>query len=224
MALFYGRTKLRLAGRTKLFSVNEKTIALALYRKLLALYPRGFQERLGESMEQTFNDLYEERQTERSLFSFVFWIFVETGIGIIQEHALLLTDGDSMKTILSNPRTAAITSFILSLPLGLTYVALMFNIEPVARVLNNLFTIDGQQGEMQINMLGRIVIYGGLLLLPVAFALNLRPLLKREGPQGKRRLYTINLIVGAIILLFITFTWGGLILEQIYCLQGICCD
>ena len=142
----------------------------------------------------------------------MFWIFVETGIGIIQEHALLLTDGDSMKTILSNPRTAAITSFILSLPLGLTYVALMFNIEPVARVLNNLFTIDGQQGEMQINMLGRIVIYGGLLLLPVAFALNLRPLLKRERPQGKRRLYTINLIVGAIILLFMPFTCGALIL------------
>jgi hypothetical protein len=121
------------------------------------------------------------------LFSFVFWIFVETGVGITQEHILLLTDGDSMKTILSNPTTAAITSFILSLPLGLTYVALMFNIEPVARVLNNLFTIDGQQGEMQINMLGRIVIYGGLLLLPVSFALNLQPMLIREGPEGKRR-------------------------------------
>ncbi|HZM21045.1 MAG TPA: hypothetical protein VFC02_04825, partial [Anaerolineales bacterium] len=123
-----------------------------------------------------------------------------------------------------NPRSAAITSLFLALPLGLTYVALMFNIEPVARVLNNLFTIDGQQGEIQINMLGSIVIYGGLLLLPVSFALNLQPMLKREGPEGKRRLYTINLIVGAIILLLIIFTWGGLILEQIYCLQGIRCD
>jgi hypothetical protein len=62
----------------------------------------------------------------------------------------------------------------------LTYVVLMFNIEPLARLLNNLFTIEGQPGEMYLNMLGRIVIYGGLLLLPVAFALNLQPILKRE--------------------------------------------
>jgi len=72
--------------------------------------------------------------------------------------------------------------------------------------------------------LGRIVIYGGLLLLPLAFVLNLRPMWRKQGPEGKRRLYLINLIVGIGILLLITFTWGGLILEQIYCLQGIRCD
>jgi len=55
----------------------------------------------------------------------------------------------------------------------------MFDIEPLAKPLNDLFTIEGQQG--QINMLGRIVIYGGLLLLPIAFALNLQPMFKREG-------------------------------------------
>ena len=76
----------------------------------------------------------------------------------------------------------------------------------------------------QINTLGRIVIYGGLLLLPLAFALNLQSLLKREGPEGKRSLYTINLIIGAAILLLIIFTWGGLLLEGIYCLRGIRCD
>ena len=100
----------------------------------------------------------------------------------------------------------------------------MFNIEPLARLLNNLFTVDGEQGEMQINMLGRIVIFGGLLLLPVAFALNLQPMLKRQGPEGKRILYPLNLIIGAAILILILFTWGGLLLEEIYCLQGIRCD
>ena len=127
-----------------------------------------------------------------------------------------------MKTILANPKLAAITSFIFSLPLGLTFVAFMCNIEPLVKPLNNLFTIEGQQGGM--NTLGRIVVYGGLLLLPVAFVLNLRPLLKKEGPEGKRRLYALNLMVGAAILLLITFTWGGLILEEIYCLRGIHCD
>jgi hypothetical protein len=149
-------------------------------------------------------------------------IFTETAIGIVQEHLILLTEGDVMKNMLANPRSAAITSLILSLPLGITFVAFMFDIEPLVKPLNNLFTIDGEQGE--INALGRIVIYGGLLLLPLAFVLNLRPMLKREGPEGKRRLYAINLIVGAAILLLVIFTWGGLILEEIYCLQGIRCD
>jgi|SRR6185503_5136143 len=189
-----------------------------LYKKLLALYPRGFRERLGESMEQTFNDLCNERKQPSRGF-FVLSIFIETAIGIVREHLYLLTEGDVMKTILANPKLAAITSFIFSLPLGLTFVAFMFDIEPLVKPLKNLFTIDGQQ----INNLGRIVIFGGLLLLPIAFVLNLRPMLKREGPERKRRV-AINLIVGAAILLLIIFTWGGLIVEEIYCLRGIRCD
>jgi hypothetical protein len=195
-----------------------------LYRKLLTLYPRSFREELGESMEQTFHDLCNEHKHQPTRQFFVLSVFIETAIGIVWEHLYLLMEEDVMKGILANPRSVAITSLILAMPLGLTYVALMFNIEPLARVLNNLFTIDGQQGEIEINMLGRIVIYGGLLLLPVAFALNLQPILKREGPEGKRRLYAINLTVGAAILLLIVFTWGGLLLEEIYCLQGIRCD
>jgi hypothetical protein len=147
-------------------------------------------------------------------------MFAETGVGILKEHILLIAQGDSMKTTISNPRSAAITSLLLSLPLGLTFAAFMLDIEPLTKVLNNLLTIDGQQ----INVLGRIVIYGGLLLLPLAFVLNLRPMWRKEGPEGKRRLYLINLIVGIGILVLIIFTWGGLLVEEIYCLQGIRCD
>ena len=193
-----------------------------LYKKLLHLYPRGFRERFGESMEQTFHDLYNEKKRGSARGFVVLSLFTETAIGIAQEHLLLLIEGDVMKTILANPRWAAITSLILSLPLGLTFVAFMFDIEPLVKPLNDLFTIEGQQG--QINTLGRIVIYGGLLLLPLAFALNLQPMFKREGPEGKRSLYTINLIIGAAILLLIIFTWGGLLLEEIYCLRGLRCD
>jgi len=200
--------------------VNEPETARALYKKLLNLYPKSFREQLGESMEQTFNDLYKERQQERTLFSFVFWMFAETGAGILQEHILLIRQGDGMKNMISNPTSAAITSFILSLPLGLTFIAFMFEIEQLARPITAIFTSNGYD----LNMPGRIFMIGGLILLPVAFVLNLLPMLKREGPEGKRRLYTINLIVGVTILLLITFTWGGLILEEIYCLRGIRCD
>ena len=171
-------------------------------------------------MEQTFNDLYKEQQRERGLSGFLFLIFLDTGVGILHEHILLLTQGNTMKNLVSNPSSAAITSMILSLPLGLIYVAFMFEIEQLAKPLTALFTTNGYD----LNGLGRIFMIGGLLLLPVAFLLNLRPMLKREGPEGERKVYSVNLIVGVILLLLITFAWGGLILEQIYCLQGIRCD
>lgn len=153
-------------------------------------------------MEQTFHDLFNEQKQQPGQGFFPLTIFTETAIGIVREHLLILIEGNVMKNMLANPRSAAIASLLLSLPLGLTYVAFMFDIESLAKLLNALFTIPGQQGE--INTLGRIVIYGGLLIMPVAFALNL--------------------IVGIAILLLITFTWGGLMLEETYCLQGIRCD
>jgi hypothetical protein len=202
--------------------VNEQKTASVLYKKLLRLYPREFRERLGESMEQTFNDLYNEQKPQPTRRLLVLSIFTETAVGVVREHLWLLVEGDIMRTILANPRSAAIISLFLSLPLGLTFVAFMFEIEPLVKLLNALFSIPGRQGE--INMLGRIVVFGGLLVLPVAFALTLQPILKKEGAEQKKRLHALNLIVGALILLLIVFTWSGLIVEEIYCLRGIRCD
>jgi len=89
--------------------VNFRT----LYRKLLTLYPQRFKERVGESMEQTFNDLYMERQAKPGRFRFVLWIFVDTAIGIVTEHVLSITKGASMRNALAYPRSAALLSAIL---------------------------------------------------------------------------------------------------------------
>jgi hypothetical protein len=83
----------------------QRTIQ-ALYKKLLRLYPREFREQLGESMQQTFNDLYRERQTEGGSFGFMLWAFTETALGILREHVLLLTKGATMKNVLANPSSA----------------------------------------------------------------------------------------------------------------------
>jgi hypothetical protein len=103
-----------------------------LYKKLLNLYPRGFRERLGESMEQTFNDLCTERkqQAEYSWSGFILWIFVETALGIIREHVLLITEGATMKNILANPRSAALISSIL--------LAVAFIVAPLIYLVGNL--------------------------------------------------------------------------------------
>ncbi len=58
-------------------------------------------------MQQTFNDLWNERQAKGGWFGFLLWTFVETAIGIVREHVLLLTEGATMKNVLANPSLAA---------------------------------------------------------------------------------------------------------------------
>jgi hypothetical protein len=95
----------------------EQGIVHTLYKKLLALYPQTFKEQLGEAMEQTFQDLWnEKRQTKKELFGFVLWTFVETAIGIFRERLLLISPGDVMQTILKPLGSSAVISFLLILP------------------------------------------------------------------------------------------------------------
>ena len=103
-----------------------------LYKKLLRLYPRAFRERLGEPMEQTFNDLCRERkqQAEYNSAGFVVWIFIETALGIIREHVLSITEGATMKNTLAIPRSAALISSIL--------LAVAFIVAPLIYLVGNL--------------------------------------------------------------------------------------
>jgi hypothetical protein len=170
-------------------------------------------------MVQTFLDLCKERRQQPGRSYFLCTVFAETVIGIDQEHIYLLMEVNAMKKILTNPRSAATTSLILSLPLGLLLLILFSGIEPLVKAVESVLTVDGT-----LNALGHVMLFGGMLLLLAAFLLNLQPMLTRDGPEGKRKLYTINLIVGAFVLLPITVTWGALLVEQIYCLRGIRCD
>ena len=81
-------------------------------------------------MQQTFHDLYKERQTKPGWFSFVLWMFVETVMGIVREYVLLITHGVTMKNILANPGSTALISSIL--------LAVTFIIAPLIYLLGNL--------------------------------------------------------------------------------------
>ena len=110
--------------------MDKQNVILTLYKRLLALYPREFKERLGESMLQTFNDLYQERQIEERWSAFVLWIFVETGVGIIREHVLLITKGAMMKNAFATSGAAALISSIL--------LAVAFIVAPFIYLVGNL--------------------------------------------------------------------------------------
>lgn len=89
-----------------------------LYGRLLNLYPRAFRERLGESMQQTFDDLYHERQRQAApgVFGFVLWLFLETAIGIFRERLLQMTQGGFMQTVMKTHGPSVFLSFLLILP------------------------------------------------------------------------------------------------------------
>lgn len=111
---------------------DEQQNVRRLYKKLLALYPQGFRERLGESIEQTFNDLCNERnqQAVSRWSGFVLWVFVETALGIIREHVLLITEGARMKNAPAIPRSAGLISSIL--------LAVAFIVAPLIYLVGNL--------------------------------------------------------------------------------------
>jgi len=97
--------------------MSEQDAVRSLYKRLLAFYPRVFREQLAESMEQTFNDLCnEKRQAKQGLLGFVAWAFIETAIGIFREHLLLISPGDIMQTILKTLGSPTLISLLLVLP------------------------------------------------------------------------------------------------------------
>ena len=97
--------------------IYEQSTVCTLYKKLLTFYPGNFREHLGESMEQTFRDLSnEKRQTKKVLLGFVLWTFIETAIGIFREYLLLISPGDIMQTMLNAIRSPALLSLLLILP------------------------------------------------------------------------------------------------------------
>lgn len=89
----------------------------SLYKRLLALYPHDFKERLGESMEQTFTDLYNERKSRKGgVPGFVLSTFMETSVGIVGEHILLLKEFNPMINIRSDLRPSILISSFIMVP------------------------------------------------------------------------------------------------------------
>lgn len=98
--------------------MQSNNLLYGLYKKLIGLYPKEFKDQFAESMEQTFQDLWnEKRGTKKEVFSFVLWTFTETAAGIFREHLLLIFHGDPMQTTLKTFGASALISFLLTLPL-----------------------------------------------------------------------------------------------------------
>jgi hypothetical protein len=180
--------------------VNEKTAIPVLYKKLLSLYPRRFRERLGESMEQTFQDLYRERREGRQrLFGFVLWTFLETLGGIIEEYVLQIRQGDIMQALLTTLRIPAIVSFILVLPFM------------IMEVINRRNFNEGFP----------IPLFVIMWLLPILFILTGMPIVRNINGGNSLLANSILLVVRVTFLAFLAWMWVGILIDQMPCFLGV---
>ena len=170
-----------------------------LYKKLLRFYPREFRERLGESMEQTFNDLYKERKTEYGGSGFVLWMFVETAIGIVREHILQITQGDPMKNILANLRLPAVISLLLVIPFMIMEVINRRNFNEGFPIL--LFVI--------------------MWLLPTLFTITVTPIVRNLRMGNSVLVNPVTLVLRVVFLAFLAWVWFGAVIDQMPCFLGV---
>jgi len=172
-----------------------------LYKKLLALYPRGFRDQLGETMQQTFNDLYNERkrQTEGVLFRFVLWAFVETAIGIVQEYILSIKEMNSMKNILTNLISPAVISFLIVLPFMILEWATRSNL-PRTNASGILFVI--------------------MWLLPMLSIFTMMPIVRNVRVGNSIVANPINLVLRVVFSAWLVWMWVALVMDQMPCFLG----
>jgi hypothetical protein len=151
-------------------------------------------------MEQTFNDLFNERQQQKrkGLFGFILWLFVETVLGVINEWVLLSSWRDVMKGITKSFGRAALISFILVAPFA------------ILESLNHSITRQ--------NALSLIVLFGLLWLLPMVFIIIVAPVVRNLRAGSAK---PINLLLRVASLAFITVIWTGIVMDQLPCFLGV---
>jgi len=198
---------------------DQETVR-TLYKKLLSLYPRAFSERLGESMKQTFNDLCNERkqQTERGLFGFVLWMFIETSAGIVKENLTEIKRGEIIENIISNNKSSAIIGFLLAVPLTILLSIEIFDIEPLSGFFKTLTTEPDSQ---RLSAFGRIITIGALLLLPLGFIVSLAPVVRNVRAGNGLTANPINLLIAAALFIFIATLVISFIIDQYPCWIGV---
>jgi len=169
----------------------EKEKIFAFYKRLISLYPPAFRERFGESMEQTFNDVCNERQEDLSL-AFVFSTFSETSVGILKENLSALKGASQMNHWLKTIKTAGlislfftgafwISAFLLnpdiptevrsegaSLPLGILFNWLVLT-SILTPIISGLRNEENMSLKDWLSPIGAAVVFGLLLISPFAF-------------------------------------------------------
>jgi hypothetical protein len=128
----------------------------------------------------------------------------------------------AMNETITNPRLAALVSAVLFLPFVVTFTIPWLNIAPFDQQMRTLFTDSGGGG---LNGLGFVVMFGGLVLVPVAFIVNLTSMITKRSLDARRALRfprPANLILGCSMLLTMVMIAFLAATEAYNCTNGVC--
>ena len=125
---------------------------------------------------------------------------------------------NAMRNIFANPRAAALIGLILSLPLPFILLVAWFEIEPLQSYLKYWFM---ESSSPRNSTFAIIFFLSSLLLLPVAAVITLRPAVQRMRVGAGVAANTVNLLLGAAILVFLTTIVVTFIVDQYPCWIGV---
>jgi hypothetical protein len=117
-----------------------------------------------------------------------------------------------MKSIISNPNSAAITGILLALPFTVLFLLLTLDIE-----LHLLYNPNPDQPDV----LGSLIVLGTFLLLFAAIIIVSAPIVRTMRAGGSLFAHPINLILASIILVSILAVVGAIIVDQYPCWIGV---
>jgi hypothetical protein len=119
-----------------------------------------------------------------------------------------------VKANLADPRTAALTSFLLALPFTSLILMLMLGIEPGFGSLDPLLRAPGSR-------LGSYIVFGALLLLLGGLAISGVTVVR--SVQAGKGLMTdpVNLLLATGILLVLLLFAGAIVVDQYPCWIGV---
>jgi hypothetical protein len=117
--------------------------------------------------------------------------------------------GATMRSISSNPKSAALASSVLILPLLILNSIAGNQLEP----LYSIFKVNTGGGFWD-HPIGHISLVIALLLLPVGAVIAMRPML-HTGADARRQFYLINGVL-ALLMLALFFLISGALLEEMY--------
>ena len=193
--------------------VERRKFAKRAMDAVVRLYPRPFRERFGEQFRQTFSDLLDDLTDQgRNILLITVASLYDAFIGLGREWAKLM--------LTTNFRTEMTTR--IALALFVPFVFLVCISLASGTVLNaqllSLMTIDGQQ----LNGLGRAVVFGSVLLLPVSFVINLAGSIQRRDGALTFGLTASSVSLTAVqtVALLTVGTW--MIADAVSCSRGVC--
>ncbi len=128
------------------------------------------------------------------------------------------TQRSALKTLLANPTSAAMISFILALPFVTIFSLLLLGIEPP---LGPLEPVLKNSDPDQPNILGSLVVLSAFLLAIVAGIIARTPIVRTIRAGGSLLAHPINLTLAVVILSFVTLLVVGLSIDQFPCWIGV---